>query len=111
MVQLTYDLDNAEITAREQAVSGEEIVDISGMYYEWTVSDEGILANWAGGNMPFKSYRYIGDNEYVDLILWFDIETGYAYSVSAQAPDLDGFDIQAVAEQMYDPDNEPFTGE
>ena len=106
MVQLTYDLDNAEITAREQAVSGEEIVDISGMYYEWTVSDEGILANWAGGNMPFKSYRYIGDNEYVDLILWFDIETGYAYSVSAQAPDLDGFDIQAVAEQMYDPEKQ-----
>lgn len=106
MVQLTYDLDNAEITAREQAVSGEEIVDISGMYYEWTVSNEGILANWAGGNMPFKSYRYVGDNEYVDLILWFDIETGYAYSVSAQAPDLDGFDIQAVAEQMYDPEKQ-----
>lgn len=106
MVQLTYDLENAVITAREQAVPGEEIVDISGLYYEWTVSDEGILANWAGGNMPFKSYRYIGDNEYVDLIIWFDIETGYAYSVSAQAPDLDGFDIQAVAEQMYDPEKQ-----
>lgn len=106
MVQLTYDLDNAEITAREQAVSGEEITDISGAYYDWTVSNEGTLANWAGGYMPFKSYRYVGDNEYVDLILWFDIETGYAYSVCAQAPDLDGFDIQAVAEQMYDPEKQ-----
>ncbi len=45
------------------------------MYYDWTVIDEGTLANWGGGNMPCRAYRYIGDDEYVDVVLWFDIET------------------------------------
>lgn len=105
MIQMAFDLDDGRINliAREQPVAGEEIVDISGMYYDWTVEDEGTLANWAGGNMAFKSYRYIGDDQYVDVINWFDIETGYAYSLSAVAKDLDGFDIQAIAEQIYDP--------
>ncbi|MCR4763261.1 MAG: hypothetical protein K5696_07005 [Lachnospiraceae bacterium] len=106
MVQMTFDLDGTAFTAREQPVAGGEIVDISGMYYDWTVTDEGTLANWGGGQMPFKSSRYIGEDGYVDVILWFDIETGYAYSLSAQAADLDGFDIQAVAEQIYDPDKQ-----
>ena len=103
MVQLTFDYDGASFTAREQPVGGEEIKDISGMYYEWTATDEGILQNWGGGNMPCKMCRYIGEDEYVDICLWFDIETGYAYSLSAVSKDLDGFDIQAVAEQIYDP--------
>ena len=103
MVQLTFDMDNVSFVARQQQVSGEEAVDISGMYYDWTVEDEGILANWADGNMPCKFYRFVGVDEYVDVALWFDIETGVTYSLSAQAPDLDGFDIQAIAEQIYDP--------
>lgn len=103
MVQLQFEIGNTSFVAREQVYGGEEIVDISGMYYDWTVEDEGTLANWAGGAMPFKSYRFVGADEYVDLILWYDIETGYAYSVSAQAPDLEGFDLQAIVEQMYDP--------
>lgn len=103
MVQLTFDYDGVSFTAREQAVAGEEITDISGMYYDWTVTDEGVLNNWGGGNMPCRISRYAGEDEYVDVCLWFDIETGYAYSLSAQAKDLDGFDIQAAAEQIYDP--------
>lgn len=102
MVQLTFDYDGVSFVAREQPVAGEEIVDISGMYYDWTATDEGVLQNWGGGNMPCKICRYIGEDEYVDICLWFDIETGYAYSLSAVAKDLDGFDIQAVAEQIYD---------
>ena len=26
------------------------------MYYDWTVIDEGTLANWGGGNMPCRAY-------------------------------------------------------
>ena len=102
MVQLTFEMDNASFVAREQVV-GDVDVDISGLYYDWTVEDEGTLANWAGGYMPFKSYRFVGTDEYIDLIRWYDIETGYSYSVSAQAKDLEGFDLQAIVEQMYDP--------
>ena len=103
MVELDFDYDGLSFTARQQAVPGEEITDISGMYYDWTVIDDWTMNNWGGGNMPCRAMRYVGDEGYVDVILWFDIETGYAYSLSTQAKDLDGFDIQAIAEMMYDP--------
>ena len=103
MVQLTFDYDGLAYTARQQPVPGEEITDISGLYYEWTAEEEGTLSNWGGGKMPCKLCRYVGKESTVDLCLWFDIETGYAYSLSTEAPDLDGFDIQAVVEEMYDP--------
>lgn len=106
MIQASFDLDGVSYTARMQPVAGEDIVDISGMYYDWTVSDEGMLSNWGGGKMAYKSYRYVGDGEYIDVCNWFDIETGYAYSLSAQAADLDGFDIIAMVDQMYAPEKQ-----
>ncbi len=102
LVQLTFTLDEVAFTAREQA-TGDSEADLSGLYYEWTATDEGVLANWAGGEMPAKFYRYIGENEYIDLCTFYDVEYGAAYSISADSADLDGFDLQAVVEQMYDP--------
>ena len=103
LVQMKFDLDDMTFTAREQATSGEEVTDISGMHYDWTVTDDATLANWAGGQMPAKISAYVGDSESAQLCKWFDIETGYSYSVGVSAKDLDGFDIQAIAEQIYDP--------
>ena len=67
MVQLEFDLNGVSFTAREQPVAGEEITDISGIYYEWTAEDEGVLQNWGGGNMPCRTYRYIGEDECIDV--------------------------------------------
>ena len=106
VVQLDFDLDGLSFTAREQ-VTGDNPADISGMYYDWTVTDEGTLSNWAGGEMKAKFYRYVGDNEYADLCTWYDVEYGASYSLGTVAKDLDGFDIQAVAEAMYDPSTQP----
>lgn len=103
MVQMTFDFDGSSFTAREQATTGEEVTDISGMHYDWVLTDNVTLANWAGGQMPAKTYLYLGDDEQAQLCTWFDIETGYSYSVGVTAKDLDGFDIQAIAEQIYDP--------
>ena len=103
MVQMTFDYDGTSFTAREQATTGEEVTDISGMHYEWIYSSDVTLANWAGGQMPAKTFLYLGDEEQAELVTWFDIETGYSYSVGVTAKDLDGFDIQAIAEQIYDP--------
>jgi len=102
LVELTFDLDGNSFVAREQLIASDEPTDISGLYYNWTVEDDITLANWGGGNMTGKAYRYIGDDKYVDLITWFDIETGADYSLTVEAADLDGFDLQAVAEAMYD---------
>ena len=93
--------EGVSFTAREWYGVPED-TDISGMYYTWTAEDDVTLANWAGGLMPGKAYRFIGDDKYVDLITWHDLETGALYSLSCEAPSLDGFDIQAVAEAMYD---------
>lgn len=103
MIQLTFDLDGLSFCAREQMVPGEEIVDISGMYYDWQDTEKVTLANWGGGNMPAEIKIYDGEEEDAQICLWFDIETGAAYSLSVAAKDLDGFDIQAVAEAIYDP--------
>ena len=61
--------------------------------------------------MKGKYSRHLEDGWTVDLITWYDIEIGIAYSLEVEAEDLDGFDLQAIAEQMYNPDNEPLTGE
>ena len=105
LVQLNFELDGLEFTARAQQGANEED-DISGIYVDWTVGPEDVtLANWGGGNMAGRTYRYIGDDGYTDLITWYDIEIGIKYSLSVSADDLDGFDIQAVAEQMYSAEN------
>ncbi len=107
LVELDFDLENQDetlsFTARYRYGASED-EDISGLYYDWTVTDESTLANWGGGNMQVKSYRYLSDDETVDLCTWYDIEIGIAYSLSVSAVDLDGFDLRAVAESMYSED-------
>ena len=111
LIQLNFDLKDeystTSFTARYQYGVPED-KDISGMNYDWTVTDSGTLANWGDGEMPAKFYRYIGEDETADLCTWYDIEIGIAYSLSVQAPDLDGFDIQAVVESMYEENGDEF---
>ena len=110
MIQLSFELDDLNFTARAQYGASED-ADISGIYTEWTVGPEdATLAKWGGGHMSGKTYRAINDSGYIDLITWYDVEIGIKYSLSTAAEDLAGFDIQAVAEQMYSEENEPYTG-
>lgn len=99
MVQVEFDLYGNHFTAREQ-VTGDTETDLSGMYYDWTVKEDGTMNSWFEG-MTCHVSRYIGDNEYADLCTWYDVEVGISYSLSVVAQDLDGFDIQAVAESMH----------
>ncbi len=104
LVQMTFDYLGLSFTAREQGSNSGEMEDISGMYYDWDYTDDITLANWADGNMPAVFKAYSGDDETAQLCQWFDIETGYSYSLGVTAEDLDGFDLQAVAEAIYDPE-------
>lgn len=107
LVELDFKYDGMDFNARAQyGISQDD--DISGVYADWEDGpDYAVLANWGGGNMEAKFYREVRDDGYTDLITWYDIEIGIGYSLSVSAPDLDGFDIQAVAEQMYCAENEP----
>ena len=106
LVQLRFTLDGKDFCAREQINGDGQIVDISGVYADWNVTDDITLANWGGGNMAGKVMVSRTEEEAWQVCLWYDIEVGIAYSLSVGAPDLDGFDIQAVAESLYDPDKQ-----
>ncbi|MCR4740869.1 MAG: hypothetical protein K5886_11510 [Lachnospiraceae bacterium] len=105
MLQLNFEMPeykDVRFVARAQKTGKEE--DISGAYYEWNTSDEGISSKLGGKDIPVKSYRYKDDMEMADLISWYDKDTGISCCLLATAEDLDGFDIQAIAEAMYDGD-------
>lgn len=105
MVQLRFDLDGIEYTAREQAVLDEKDTDISGMYYEWQDTKTETLANWAGGTMQAKVSTFENSDESAKLCSWYDVETGFAYSLScaASGSGVSDVDIKSVAESIYDP--------
>ncbi len=106
LVQLKFKLYDMEFTARAQQGAAED-ADIAGIYTDWTVGPEDVqFANWAAGNMTGKTYRAVGESDYTDLVTWYDIEVGIAYSLSVTASDLEGFDIVAVADQMAPADEE-----
>lgn len=98
LYQMVFDLDGRTYTAREKVTS--EAEDLSGTYYDWVAEEDITLQNWADGNMTGKMCRYIGEDEWVDLCTWFDVEIGISYSLTVSDTDLDGFDIVAVASQM-----------
>ncbi len=99
LVQLAFDLNGLSFTAREQT-NGDKAADISGMYYSWTAQNDVTLQNWEESAKSGTIYRYIGEDEWADLCVWYDTAKGISYSLSVTAKDLDGFDLQAIAEAL-----------
>lgn len=99
LVQLSFVLNGEVYTARAQ-VTGDATADISGMHYEWTQSTDITLANWGDGQMKGKYYRYIGEDEWADLCTWYDEQSQVSYSLSVASRNLDGFDLQGIAEAL-----------
>ena len=102
LVQLSFYLNGASYTAREQ-VTNDKTADISGMYYTWTAQTDMTLHNWEESAKSGTYYRCIGENEWADLCVWYDTAKGISYSLGVTAKDLDGFDLQAIAEALAVP--------
>jgi len=98
LLELDFELDGLQFTARQQE-TGDRAADLSGMHYAWTVQDSVTLPNGLAGNM----YRSIGEDGYADLCTLYDEASGVSYSLGVTAKDLDGFDLQAVAEALFPP--------
>lgn len=94
--EMVFTIDNMEYTARVKATP--EFEDISGMYFDWTVTEDCTIKGRAG-----KTMRYISEEKsmYYDLCLWYDAESEIMYSLSTYDKDLWGFDITAVAENFF----------
>ena len=89
-------LDSTKITARVKASA--EYEDISGIYAEYDHSEEWTI-NGRQGNI----YDFTTDEGTTEVCLWFDAVPGIMYCVTASAADLDGFDITAIAQQVFAP--------
>lgn len=96
LAQMEYTKDGTEFCVRMSAAN--EFTDISGMCYTWEITEDCDINGRAGKTMRVKD----GDKT-IDVCEWYDVAPGIMYSVSAVAPDLDGFDITAVAEQLFAP--------
>ena len=96
LLELDFELDGLRFTARQQQ-TGNRDADISGMFYTWTAQIGMTLRSGHTGTM----YRWIGEDGYADLCVWYDEASGVSYSLSVTAKDLDGFDLQAVAEALF----------
>ena len=102
LVQLSFDLNGLPFTAREPTTN-DKAADISGMHYTWTAQTDMTLKNWEESARTGIYYRCIGQDEWADLCVWYDTAKGISYSVSVAAKDLDGFDLQAIAEALHAP--------
>ena len=108
LAQMCYVLDDTNWVYRIQAA--EELTDISGTAYEWTLEEEGTVS---GRNAVYYSYCAPdgGTENDVQVVNWYDAVTGVTYSLSAVSADLDGMDIQAYAENLYVPLQGEATGD
>ena len=107
LVQLNFKLDGQEFTARARQGAAQED-DISGLYVEWGEPETVTLANWGEGNMEATIRRGKLDDKNVVLCSWYDVEIGICYTLSVDGKDLPAdFNIQSVAESLYDAANEP----
>ncbi len=96
MAQVSYTLDSIIWNYRMQFA--DELTDISGMEYDWTGETDGTVSG-----LTAKYYSFIGSDEDVQVVNWYDSVSGIIYSLSATSEDLDGMDIQTYAENLYAP--------
>lgn len=97
MLQMNFALDGMEFCARMKDTGFFE--DISGMYYNWDFIDD--VSDYLGSGGEVRE-AHEGDRT-IQLCLWFDIIPGFSYSLDTSGRDLDGFDITAIALQVYEP--------
>ena len=105
MAQVTYTYNGHDSwTFRKQKT--DMFMDISGMYYEWVYQGETKVSG-----KDAMDYVYVEgddgsgmiDNIFgVQVINWYDDTTGISYSLSVSGMDLNGMDIQVIAEHLFE---------
>lgn len=109
MAQVTFEMyGNDGWTFRKQ--KADMLMDISGLYYEWVNQESTQVAG-----KEAMLYAYVEgaddsgmiDNLYgVQLINWYDDTTGITYSLSVAGTDLNGMDLEVIAQNLFALENE-----
>ena len=76
-----------------------ELMDISGMYFDWT-NEEQIRVHLCSGSI---AQAESGTGDKVERCLWYDETAEIMYSLSVVGADLNGLDLSAIAEQICAP--------
>lgn len=99
LAQVTFSRGNQNWIYR--AVMSDSFDDISGMYYDWANEENVTVSGREAVLLDYSS-----DQETVWMINWYDAVPGVMYSLSVtvtNAEDLDGLDMQGMAESLYVP--------
>ena len=76
-----------------------ELMDISGLYYEG-MKDEPVRVHLCSGSI---SKTQAENGNWVERLLWYDETAERMYSLSVIAADVNGLDLEAIAEQICGP--------
>jgi len=95
LAEMQFTIDSDEYCARIQPAP--EPTDISGMYFEWKHVEEVRIGKCTGTIGQAKN----GSEDWVELCQWYDDDQELQYSLSVSTTELDGLDLVAPAEQVY----------
>ncbi|MBQ6374531.1 MAG: hypothetical protein IJJ45_08620 [Clostridia bacterium] len=100
LAEMQFSLDGDEYCARIQpaALQPGELLDISGMYYDWEHEEE-ITVGGCYGKIGIAQ----DGEDWVELCQWYDAVPGLMYTLSVYTIEADGLDLTAVAEMVYQP--------
>ena len=98
LAEMQFTWENGEFCARIQpaALGENELMDISGMYFDWDQEEPVTIGNCNGTIAQAQD-----GGEWAQRCLWYDAAQGLMYSLSVTANDIDGLDLTALAEQIY----------
>lgn len=99
--EMQFKFGSVKMNARIKSET--KFTDISGMYYTFEDEGDATVGTAAVGTREAKLYQHKGENETVQVLLWYDVVPGIMYSLSAVSKNLDGFDITAIANEVYIP--------
>ncbi|MCR4705395.1 MAG: hypothetical protein K5641_04960 [Lachnospiraceae bacterium] len=102
MAQLSYKTGERDWTYRMQKT--DKLTDISGMYYDWDVTEQGKVGDYDAEYLTYSDAT--GEEEFIDdifcvwVVNWYDGAAGVTHSLSLSGKDLDGMDFQVYAESF-----------
>ena len=98
-MQFTWANGNFSFRVQPVALDTNQLADISGMNYTWE-NEMPVTVGWCPGSIGQARNEAGG---WVERCLWYDSAAGLMYSLSVIAPDVDGLDLTAIAEQILLP--------
>ncbi|MBR5962001.1 MAG: hypothetical protein IKZ98_13540 [Clostridia bacterium] len=101
LAEMKFTWKNGEYAFRSKpvALDMDGMEDISGLQIEWENAEPTNVAGFQAALVQAKSEA----KDIVECVMWYDNTTGIMHSLSVTAPDVDGLDLAAVAENIVLP--------